>query len=104
MDEIAERSTGYLTVTPLDKDGDPEAPASLSYRIDDVDSGTEIRGDTSIAAASSVVIALKPDDSQILDPEKEYEWRQVTVTATYGADDAVNGPYFYRVKNLYYLT
>lgn len=103
MDQIAERSTGYLTVTPLNKSGDPEAPASLSYRIDDVQSGTSIRGDTAIAAASSVEIALTPDDNQILDPTHANERRLVTVTATYGVSDAVRSEYEYRVINLRFV-
>ena len=103
MEEFNEGSTGYVTVSFFDGAGASAVPASLSYRIDDVPSGTEIRGDTSLAPAASVEITLTPTDNQILDDTRIGEVRAITVTATYGATDAVNSAYQYRVLNLRFL-
>ena len=97
---VNEKSTAYLTVTFKDKDGNEQAPTSATYRIDDVDSGTEIKTDTALSVAASVEITLTPDDNAILDSGQSYEKRRVTIKASYGASDGVNEEYLYRVKNL----
>lgn len=104
MYQLNERSTGYLTVTFLDKDGLPAAPASLSYRIDDLMSGTEIRGETTIGSGASVEIVLSPSDNLIVNAARPEENRIVTISASYGVDDEINDEYEYQVLNLRFLT
>jgi hypothetical protein len=89
-------------VTFLDKAGAQAAPASVRYRIDDVTGAApvEVRGDTSLAPGASVEITLTPADHAILDAANAQERRLVTVTASYGANDAVVAEYEYRVRNL----
>jgi hypothetical protein len=100
--EVTEGTTAYLTVTFYDKNGVPSSPSSLSYRIDDVtgETPTVVRADTAIGAADSVEITLTPADNAILAAANAEERRLVTVTATYGADDALQADYEYRVRNL----
>lgn len=97
---VNEESSAYLTITFKDKSGNPVSPTSAVYRIDDVDSGTEIRADTALASSSSVEITLTPIDNQILNNTLDYETKRVTVKAVYGASDGVNDQYEYVVKNL----
>lgn len=97
---VNEASTAYLAVAFYDKAGSLDTPASVSYRIDDVDSGDPVKGDTPIGAASSIEITLSPADNAMVDSTKRFEMRRVTVEATYGVSDKVQDEYLYKVKNL----
>jgi hypothetical protein len=100
MEQVNERSTAYLTVTFRDKAGATAAPSTISYQVEDVDSGVAIRAATAVAPAESVEIVLAPSDHVILGNGFRDERRCVTVEATYGADDAVRSQVVYRVVNL----
>ena len=79
---------------------DPESPANISYRIDCLSNKTEIVPDTAVTPAAEVEITLKPAINIIVDQNKTVERRLVTVTATYGADDALVREYEYNIKNM----
>jgi hypothetical protein len=97
---INEGSTGYLAVEFLDKAGAASVPSSISYRIDDVISMDEILDDTTVTAAAEIEITLGPSVNVIVDQKNRRERRLVTITATYGADDALVKEYEYDVKNI----
>ena len=97
---VNEKSTAYLTVTFKDKGGNEEAPDSATYRVDDVDSDTPMKEKTALSVAASVEIKLEPSVNAIVNPDKTYEIRRVTIEALYGASDGVNDEYDYRLKNL----
>lgn len=101
MQQVNERSTAYLTVTPKDKTGTAQAPTTLTYRVDDVLTGTEILDDTVISGPGSTVeLTLKPEYNRILSATNTAERRRVTVTAVYGVDDQVCSEYVYEIVNL----
>lgn len=100
MQRVNERSTAYLTVTPKDKAGAAQAPTTMTYRIDDVLTGTEILADTSVAPGSVVEIPLTPEQNRMLSAVNSVERRRVTVTAAYGISDQVCSEYVYEVVNL----
>ena len=113
VDEVIERSLRVINLAFTDEDGNPVTPTSASYRIDDVGSGTEVRGDTAIAITApntDVDIPLTAADTSILDETKPYETRRLTYTWTYStltspsveADD--NDEYLYNVVNLQGVT
>lgn len=104
MEQVNERSTAYLTVTFKDKAGAAQQPTAASYRIDDVATGTEIRADTPLTPGTSVEITLTTADNAILSPRLEVEKHVVTVTGTYGENDAVRAQYVYEVVNLQAVT
>lgn len=104
LEVVNEGSSAYLTATFKDKDGQQVAPSAVTYRIDCLTSGTEIKGDTAITPAPSVEIHLTATDNAIQGQENEKELRLVTVKATYGTDDAVNASYPYYVRNLKKVT
>ena len=99
MDSVNEGSTAYLAVTFRDRDGNAAAPSSVSYRIDCLTTGQEVRGDTVVSPGSSIEITLAPSDTAILDGNS-YERRRVTVQAAYSGGEAINAQYDYQVKNL----
>ena len=100
MMQVNEGTTAYLSATFSDKTGNADTPSTITYRIDDVRSGTEIRDATTITAASTVEISLSPTDNRILNATQSYETRRVTVVASYGASDQVTAEYTYRVTPL----
>ena len=104
LQTIDEESSAYLTVTFKDKDGQPAAPSSASYRIDCLTNDQEVRADTDLTPAPSVEIHLDSNDNAIINQDKQTETRLVTVKATYGANDGINAPYKYNVRNLKKVT
>lgn len=99
--EINERTKATATITfrredltlyPLD-----ELPPSFVYRIDDAETGDEVRPATVVAVvANPHHLLLTAEDNRILDPAKRREVRCVTVIVT----DVVAEEFFYQVKNL----
>lgn len=101
LEKINEGTTGYLTVDFKDKNGNLEAPASATYRIDCRTNNQEIKADTDITPiASSVEIELTATDNTIIDQNNAIEKRLVTIKGSYGIDDKINDDYEYAVLNL----
>jgi hypothetical protein len=77
---VNELSAAFLTFTFKDEKDADVIPATIDWRVDDVDSGTEIIGWTVVAVpAASVEVQIAPADNAILDATKVYEPRRVTV-------------------------
>jgi hypothetical protein len=102
MESVNEKSTGYLTVVFKDGAGAEAAPSSARYRIDDVETGTELRDWTNLPnpVASSVEVTLTSADNAITNTTGKDETHVVTVEGTYGPEDKVTGEYLYRLVNL----
>ena len=106
-DPVNERSTSILSVSFFDEDDVAVVPASATYRIDDVQSGTAILAATVIGVlAVSVNLHITEEQNRILTESHPYESRRVTVSFRYGAGSAKRGTdeYIYRIKNLYGIT
>lgn len=101
---INERSTGYLTVAFFDKTNAPAVPASVSYRIDCLTTGTAILAETALTPAASVEITLTPAQNAIVNAANASETRRVTIKATYAGAEADNREYDYQVRNLAYVS
>lgn len=99
LTQITEGTTAYLTVAYTDKAGEPAAPSGITYRIDDLASGTQVLDDTVIAPGASVEITLPPS-VHVPIGNARVQRRRVTVKATYGADDGINNEYEYELINL----
>lgn len=99
---VNENTSARLRIRFLDWDDVDQAPASASYRVDDVESGTEIRGDTAIASPTSPydITLIGTSDNPILNDDNSFERRRVTITGDYGGGDEVNGHFDYLVRNL----
>lgn len=104
MATVTEKSTAYLTISFYNKAGVLDEPTSISYRIDDVESGQQVRANTSVAAANTVEITLNSADNTILNQVGGDEERRVTVTAIYGENDQITDEYIYQVQNLSKVT
>jgi acylphosphatase len=82
----AEGSAQVIPITFLDRLGQAVIPTRASYRIDDLGSGSEVRGDTEITQLDSTInIGITETDTAILDPvANEYESRVVLIEYEYG--------------------
>jgi hypothetical protein len=97
---LNEASTGYLNIALLDKNGDPAIPTTLSYSIQCLTNGQEVRASTALTPGTTAEITVTPSDNAIIDDSNAYETRRIIVTAVYGADDELVSYYDYTVKNL----
>lgn len=104
MPTINEKTTGYLTVTFKDKAGAQAVPASATYRIDCLTTGTAITPETALAPAAQIEIVITPTENRIVTAANARETRRVTVTGVYGAADQVTAQYDYDVENLSQIT
>lgn len=102
--EVTERSTAWLTVSFYNRAGVLEIPATATYEIWDVASGTTIKASTSLTPASSIEITLSSDDNKILNQELFREARKVIVTAAYAGSEKLVQDYVYHVRNIAYRT
>ncbi len=100
MKIVNEKSSAILTLTFEDESENAVTPDSGIYRIDDIDSGTEIKGDTAFTPSSSTHdITLTATENAIIDSTQPYETKLVTVTFVYGTKQGT-GEYQYKVRNL----
>lgn len=97
VQSVSARTTAYLTVRFLDKNGVAASPAGISYRIDCMTSGQEIRDDTPIDPQAILEITIKASENAMINGTNTKERRRVTVVATYGEDDEAVGTFFYFV-------
>ena len=90
MNSVVAGSTSYLTVNFFDEDGNPAAPSTLSYKVDNLDTGAAIRASTSITPSTSVEITLTADvDNVAPTSSNAYDTRRVTVTGVYPSAQTV---------------
>jgi hypothetical protein len=110
-DIINEKSTGYISVAFFNKDGDAAIPSAVSYRIDDVITGDEIKDDTVVSFPAAVInIVIASSENIIVSPTAEVlyysedgkplEKHRLTVKSSYGVDDSLNDEFDFYVKNL----
>lgn len=100
-DTVNEKSTSIVTLSFADEAGNAVTPTSGTYRIDDVASGTQIKGDTAFTPVSSThEITISDSENAILDSDNARELRCVTVSVTYGVGKKCTAEYRYYVVNL----
>lgn len=86
---INEGSTCYIAASFIDPAGAELAPSSISYQINDEDSGDVLQGPTSVDPASSIEIRVPPAINALHDASRSSEIRVVTIEAVYGTDSDV---------------
>ena len=101
---VNEKSDSVITATFKDEDGNLITPASGTYRIDDLASGTEIKADTAFSpTSSSHTFLISSNENRILATANAIEKRIFTVTFVYGAKQGTN-EFVYIIKNLFKIT
>jgi len=95
-----EGDDGWLTVVFADRDGDPEIPSAVSYRVDCLTTGTDVRAATAVSPAASVEIEITSTDTAIQDAGNDVERKLLTATASYGDGKQKRGAFVFVVRNL----
>ena len=104
MFEVNEKSTAYLAVTCLDKLLAAAAPATFTYRVDCESTGAALVPDTPLTPDVNMELVVPADANAIQEPTNAFEYRLVTMTATYSGGEQVTTQYRYRVRNLTKIT
>lgn len=105
MDTVNEMNTSYVAVDFRDKRNRLAVPTAVSYRIDCLTTGAQVKPWTAIdPPAASVEIVIAAAENAILGGN-ERERRVVTVIAAYGpgSEDQASDDFSYDVRNLQYV-
>jgi len=98
---VNEASTAYLTVSFYDKDGELADPSSISYRIDCLTNGQEVKDDTAVVpAAATVEITISSTDTAIINAANEVEEKEVSIIGSGGGIVQVQEKCQFTVRNL----
>lgn len=102
---VNERTAAEVTVTALDLAGSEVVPSTLKYRIDDVNSGNEVKELTAIPSpAAQNAITLAPADNAIVNPSLKEEPKRVTVIADQDTANEARAQFTYYVRNMSYVS
>lgn len=102
---INEKTSAILNVTLTDRTGALAPPVSVTYRIDDLTTGTAVLGPTPIMAPGAVFdISITSDQNAIFNPADQQETRRLTLTAFYAAEDQATSQYDWVVNNLLFVS
>ena len=101
---VPEKTTYVVTLSFADEAGNAVTPSSGTYRVDDVESGTEIKGTTAFSPSGSPCqLVIAATDNAMHDPARTSERRLVTVTVQYGAGRQITGEHLFIIRNLEYI-
>ena len=100
MKSVNEEGTLYFTVKFYDVDNALFVPSAVSYRIDCLTTGNEVRAWTTVTPANTVTIAATGDDNQIYNELSTREVRQMVVKYTDVSTNDQHSQIQWRVDNL----
>ena len=95
MDIVSEQSTCYIEASFKGRDGAAAVPSAVTYQVRKP--GAVVCASTTVSPASTVTITLTPADNTLA-AGNQSEQREVTVVATYGANDQVADHLIYEVR------
>lgn len=96
-----EKQSTKVTVVLTDFDGNPAAPTSMTWRVDDLETGDEIKGDTAIATPTDTEeLLLGVAEMSMNNPARAIEGRVVSIKAVYGPNDELLKSWVVEVVNL----
>ncbi len=102
---VNEKSVAYLTVRFYDKNNSLAAPASATWEVHDIESGSELLAATAIAPiANTVELTLTPTINTFVDSNNTEEQRRVTVKATWGVGSFTNAEVDYDIHDLQWVS
>jgi len=104
MSAVKEKDSAFLDLVFRNIANQMQAPLSITYRIDDVDSGQQLRAWTALDPAPSLTLQLTSSDNRMVGAGDQ-ERRMVTVVASYGLDgeDQKSQDFIYTVQRLRFL-
>src|ERR1017187_5186715 len=76
-------------------------PTSITYRVDNIDSGANIVPSTSVTPAASVSIKVTGAQNALLSTLLACEEHRLTLTVTDGSGNVVNAPISWQVQRIF---
>jgi len=101
LEETAFTATAYFRTRSTKL---ASTPTTVHYRVDDLHTGKELTGWTSVTAAANVNIPITSTHNEIQDDARAFERKQLTVQADQGLSTQANGKVFWTVENLQGIT
>ena len=103
MNTFNEEQYATFTVRPVDKNGGVFTPTTARYRLDDLESRTELVGWTTLTASTKMTITIKPNENRVLVKSHKREKKVLTVEIDFGLDTSSPEQHEYWVKNLHFV-
>ena len=108
MDIVNEKTSSVVTLTFRSELGTPITPSSVTYKINDLMTGAELLENvTFVPPDNTYDIIITPEINQIVNRDKDFESKVVTLQWTYSLDGLTQkygtAEYMYQVKNLAFL-
>ncbi len=102
---VNEGSIAYLTVKFKDKTNALAAPASVTWEVHDVESGSVLLAATPIAPiANTVELTLTPTINTFVNSLNTEEQRRVTIKATWGVGNTTNAEVDYNILDMTWVS
>ncbi len=102
---VNEGSIAYLTVKFKDKTNALAAPASATWEVHDVESGSVLLAATPIAPiANTVELTLTPTINTFVNSLNTEEQRRVTIKATWGVGNTTNAEVDYNILDMTWVS
>jgi hypothetical protein len=99
---VNESSQATITARPVDKDGCLFIPITARYRLDDLDSKTELIDWTTLTPATEMTITIPGSSNDIIAVSKKRERKVLTVELDTGLSTAHFEEHIYFVKSLHF--
>lgn len=101
LGSVNEGSVAYLTVKFYDENNNLAAPASATWEVHDIESGSVLLAATAIAPiANTVKLTLTPVINTFVNPLNDEEQRRVTIKALWGVGLPTNAEVDYNIVDL----
>ena len=97
---VKERNSIAVTAYFRDSSNAASAPTTVSYRIDDITTTTEILTWTSVTTGTSVSITVKSAENKIVNQGDKRERRQITVSADKGTTTETRSSAEWFIENI----
>jgi hypothetical protein len=97
---VKESSESWVDVSFFDQNGSQASPSTVTYSLQCLATGKQIKTNVSVGASPVVTITLTPTDNAIQDEANSYEDKLLTVVATFGIGAQQVDDFIYRVRNL----
>lgn len=105
MEYINEESSADVFINTFDNDGNPITATTLTYRVDDLKSGTEIIPKTTVVPDSSTYhIPLTSTNNKVVNSVGADEVHVVTYKFTYPVDKEGTGRLRFKIDSLGFIS
>lgn len=102
--EVNEGSSAMIELSFFDENGLPVVPTLVTWRLDDVFTNTNYALNQSFVPTGSIeVVSIQPSWNNIIDTNRQVEYRRMTVTYTLSPTRVGTEEVRWAVKNLRHI-